>query len=151
MGWKYPQNGGVPKLKEIQGVLAANVERLRKDFAPQDSRTMNRFAKYCGIGNSALQALKDGTGDPQLSTICKVAEKFKMDAWQLLIQGASPDHRPRATMSEHDERKRRLDEMKAQIEDLAREIDGDGNGNHLPTTPAKRPKQIAHRRRKNVT
>ena len=134
----------VSKLKEIQGVLAENVERLRRQFAPEGKqRTMNGFAKYCGIGNSALQAIKGATGDPQLSTLCKIAARFQMEAWHLFLPGASPAHRPKVLTP-------REQAFYSALE-AARDALGDPDGGSPlpPQLPPPVPrKAVAHKRRK---
>lgn len=133
-GWQPPENGPMPKLKELQGVLAQNVERLRTEFAPEGQRTMNKFAKWCGIGNSALQALKDGTGDPQLSTLTKLAGRFGMDVWQLFIPGADPRHKPRLVTPDEIAWYLRLEQLR---EELKRGGESPSNHEPIPFVPTR--------------
>lgn len=61
---------------------------------------MNKFAKYCGIGNSALQALEDAKGDPQLGTLVKIAGRFKLEPWHLFVRGIDPEQKPHLLTSQ---------------------------------------------------
>ena len=108
---------------------------------------MNRFAKWTGIGNSALQALKDATGDPKLSTILRVAQRFGMEPWQLFIPGASPAARPRIVMPEEIAWYLRLEKLR---EELA-EPPGRDDPDPPALTPRPIPRRVAHRRRKPRT
>ena len=57
-------------------------------------RGMNGFAKYCKIGNSALKAIEGAEGDPQLSTLLKIASKLGLEPWHLFIPDIDPAHKP---------------------------------------------------------
>lgn len=149
MGWRDTDNGVMSKLKQIQDVLSVNLARLKARWMQDEMRKgvrktgVNAFAKHLGVGNSALESIKDGDGNPSLETLFKIADKFGLEPWQLFIKDIDIDHKPRVLTSS---------ELSwySRVEALRRDLPEPSNGSETgkfapPPAPTKRP---AHRLRR---
>lgn len=78
-----------PRRKKPEEVVAENIEALIAS-APEGAKTTLGFAKYVGVGNGTIDRLRKGDAAARVSTLATIAAKFKLDAWQLMIEGLDP-------------------------------------------------------------
>lgn len=84
------------KETNYQDVVARNVRRLR-NLAPEGHRTIKLFAAWVGVGNGTIDRIEKAqeTGhDPQLSSLIRIAGKFGLEPWHLLIDKVDPVNKP---------------------------------------------------------
>lgn len=69
-------------LPAVKKALSENVARLIEGM-PTDSRL--KASKRIGVGDGTLGRILYGTANPELETIVRLAEYFKLQPWQLLV------------------------------------------------------------------
>ncbi len=78
--------------------LGQNLKALRKSvLTPEESRSINKFAKWVGVANGTVDRLEKGGTDPQLSHLYKIAAKFEphgIRLWHLLVTKLDPMRPP---------------------------------------------------------
>jgi hypothetical protein len=142
-GRERPEYGTVPKLKEIQGVVGANVKTLRLDFAPEGCRTIKTFAAWVGLGNGTIDRIEKATVDAQVSSLAAIAHKFSLEPWHLFIPGVTPANKPKILTPHEMDFYLRVESL---MEALPKPAAGTETGRF--TTPPGIGKRTAERRRK---
>lgn len=74
-------------------VLAANVKRLRTEA----NITKKRFALMVDIGRPFLNKIENGTADPRMSIITRLADALDTPAGELMT---NPNAKPRTSVSD---------------------------------------------------
>lgn len=147
-GYLGPDNGIMSKLKQIQTDLKDNVARLfaqwgRDQLRKGEKKTgINAFAKYLGVGNSVLESIDSGHGNPSVETLLKIADKFGLDVWHLLIADLDPAHKPRILTSRELAWYVKVEALRGDLPELP---EGSETGKFAPL-PA--PKRAAHKIRR---
>jgi transcriptional regulator with XRE-family HTH domain len=57
-------------------------------------RSIKPFAAFCGVGVGTIQRIEKQETSVGLETLDKIAQKFDLAAWQLLVPGFDPDNPP---------------------------------------------------------
>lgn len=127
----------MPKVKELQGIVGANVRRLRLEHAPEAHRTIKAFAAWVGLGNGTIDRIEKAATDAQLSSVAMIAARFGLEPWHLLVADASPDNKPRVLAPHEASLYDRFESLMEEVPRHAAEAQ--------QLQPTKRP---AHRRRK---
>jgi transcriptional regulator with XRE-family HTH domain len=80
---------------------------------------LTRLARDCKIGPGTASRIKAAETSVGLEVIDKIAKKFHVDAWELLVPGFDPGNRPALQpLSEHER------QLYARWKELARETIG---------------------------
>lgn len=109
---------------------------LRHNFG-EAGVTIGRLRRETGIGAGGASAILKGGADARISTVEKIAKRFRYEAWQLLLPDFKPDPKPLSD-SERDELERLLkvvDELSPAQRDAL--VDSEGikrlvTGPHFP-------------------
>lgn len=73
-------------------VLWASVSALmRKHYGGEN---LTRLAKDCKVGPGTASRLKEQQTSVGLEVVDKIAAKFGLQAWQILVPGFDPEHVP---------------------------------------------------------
>jgi transcriptional regulator with XRE-family HTH domain len=80
------------QLIDSNSTLWRNVEALM--LAKYGKVNMNGFAKHCGVGIATIQRIQQQETSIGLAVIEKIAEKFNLAAWQILVPGFDPANPP---------------------------------------------------------
>lgn len=81
--------------KSSKAVLWENVETLMKKQFGQ--RNVTGFASFVGVGIGTVQRIEEQATSVGLEIIDKIAGKFKLASWQLLVPGLNPALPPKLT------------------------------------------------------
>lgn len=76
---------------ELKKILAQNVSKLL-DTRPDISRL--DLSRQMRVADGTLGRIKYGTGNPNAETIEAIAKYFRLQPWQLLIEGFDPSDPP---------------------------------------------------------
>jgi len=77
---------------------------------------LTRLAKECKFGPGTASRIKEAKTSVGLDIIDKIAKKFGVDAWELLVPGFDPDARPALQPLSEAER-----QLYVRFKDLAKE------------------------------
>lgn len=86
------QNSPMGKTKTLAAIIRENVQKLR-DLRPE-LNAQRKFATYCGIGEGTVWRIAHEQNGTNVETLHAIAAKFKLSAWQLLIDGFDPKNPP---------------------------------------------------------
>lgn len=80
------------QLIDSNATLWHNVQALMiKKFK---RKNIKGFATLCGVGIGTIQRIEEQETSVGLAVIDKIAQKFDLAAWQLLVPGFDPDNPP---------------------------------------------------------
>jgi len=80
------------QLIDSNATLWRNVEALM--VAKYGKVNLQGFAKHCGVGIATIQRIQEQKTSIGLAVIEKIAERFNLAAWQLLVPGFDPGNPP---------------------------------------------------------
>ena len=102
--------------RRSEEIVAENLETLIA-AAPMDKRATGTFAKYVGVGNGTIDRLRKQDAKARISTLERIATRFQLEVWQLLVPGLNLENRPRlmtdAERSIHARFQQVVDDMQA--------------------------------------
>lgn len=80
------------QLIDSNATLWQNVQALmHKKFGRSN---IKGFAAYCKVGIGTIQRIEKQETSVGLAVLDKIAQKFELAAWQLLVPGFDPDNPP---------------------------------------------------------
>lgn len=76
----------------LRHLVAKNVMALRE--SSDMVRTQNELGRAAKIGQRTVSHLENGDSAANLDTIEAIATAFRLEAWQILVQGLNPARLP---------------------------------------------------------
>lgn len=77
---------------DTNATLWANIEALM--LAEWEEVNINRLARECKIGPATVVRIKDQKTSVGLEVLDKIADRFNLAVWQLLVPGMEPGNPP---------------------------------------------------------
>ena len=99
----------------LKSLLWANVSALMVKHYGKEN--LNRLARECSIGLATAQRIKQQQTSVGVEVLEKLAQRFSLEPWQLLVPGFDPNHMP--TLSPISAQERALYErLRAALKDV---------------------------------
>jgi transcriptional regulator with XRE-family HTH domain len=86
------RNPTMSQLIDSNATLWQNVRALM--IKKHGRKNLQAFAKHCGVGIATIQRIEAQKTSIGLAVIDKIAERFDLAAWQLLVPGFDADNPP---------------------------------------------------------
>lgn len=83
--------------QEVKTVIAENLLKLMKMAG---SKNPTAFSKVAGVDQKTVCRILDGEMSPTITVVEKIAIKFGLQAWQLLLPGLDPTNPPVFALTE---------------------------------------------------